>query len=81
MRTFKFLINNPPLTPAQWNNIIVPDDIMGPTSRVVYKYGYQAAMNNEPLTSNPELRTEYCYTWNRGWLAYHINQPINNDTI
>ena len=81
MRQFKFLNNN--LTQVEiithWANIFVPNDITGPTSRVVYKYGYQAAMNNEPLTSNPELHTEYCYTWNRGWLAYHINQPINNE--
>ena len=83
MRTFKFLINNPPLTPAQWNNIIVPDDIMGPTSRVVYKYGYQAAMRREPMSTNPNLHTEYCYVWNRGWIDHQLqfNLPVFNDTI
>ena len=79
MNTFKFLNNNiQPLTQTQWLNITVPDDIVGAITRTVYRYGYQAAMRGEPLSSNPNLRTEYCYTWNRGWLAYHVNQPINN---
>ena len=84
MITFKFLNNNiPPLTPTQWVNIPVPDDITGPTSRTVYKYGYQSAMRGESFTSNPNLHTEYCYVWNRGWIDHQLqfNLPVFNDTI
>ena len=81
MKAFKFLSNIQKNQPILWMDIVVPDDIIGPTSRVVYKQAFEAAMNGLPITANPNLRDEYCYTWNRGWLGYHIDQPINNDTI
>ena len=73
MREFKFLQKNKSY--GTDINIVYPEDIINPLSRIAYRDGYIWALMGNHMIGSPYLSSpEFLHIWNRGW----INQQMEN---